>query len=114
VEDSAAEVGELGTEAGERGREGGPVRGEVAVTPALVVVAAAQFTELELGRGSGARSRVRPLRRHRSGSRVCVHKQISDDGDRSVCCQSSLQILVEISTFLIKFIKTSEKITPII
>jgi hypothetical protein len=84
VEDSAAEVGELGTEAGERGREGGPVRGEVAVTPALVVVAAAQLTELELGRGSGARSRVRPLRRHRSGSRVCVHKQISDDGDRSV------------------------------
>lgn len=72
VEDGAAEVGELGAETGERGREGSAVRGEVAVAPALVVVAAAQLAEFEFRRGGGAGRRVLPLRRHRGGARVCA------------------------------------------
>uniref|UniRef100_A0A0A9AI01 Uncharacterized protein n=1 Tax=Arundo donax TaxID=35708 RepID=A0A0A9AI01_ARUDO len=61
VKEGAAEVGELGAEPGERGGEGGPVRREVAVAPALVMVAAAQLVVLELGGGR----RVRQPRRHR-------------------------------------------------
>lgn len=68
AEEGAAEVGELGAEGGERGVEISPVLGDVAMAPTMVVVMAAQLAVLELGGGW----RLRLLRRHRGGSRVCA------------------------------------------
>lgn len=73
MEEGAAEIGELGAEGGECGVEISPVLDDIAMAPAMVMVMAAQLAVLELGGGC----RLRRLRRHLGGSRVCTRERLA-------------------------------------